>query len=147
MADDTAETLLMLTVDIVAAHVSNNNVALNDMPTLIVRVHNALAGLGSESEAAPQAQKPAVSVRNSVRPDHIVCLEDGRRMKMLKRHLSTDHGMTAADYRTKWNLPGDYPMVAPAYAEHRRTIAIENGLGRNGTGSKTRRAHLPKSKA
>ncbi|WP_447726020.1 MucR family transcriptional regulator [Sphingomonas koreensis] len=148
MADDTAETLLALTADIVTAHVSNNSVALNDMPGLIARVHDALAGLRSEPEAASvDPQKPAVSVRSSIKPDHLVCLEDGKKMKMLKRHLTTDHGMTAAEYRAKWNLPGDYPMVAPAYAEVRRNLAIASGLGRKTADAKPRRGGTPKSRA
>ena len=124
-----AETLIALTSDIVAAHVSNNGVAVEDLPTLIRNIHGALAGLGAapQVEARPQ---PAVSVRSSVKNDHIVCLEDGRKMKMLKRHLMTDHGLTPAEYRARWGLPADYPMVAPEYAEKRRTLAKAIGLGR-----------------
>lgn len=145
MADDAAEALLVLTADIVAAHVSNNNVAVSDMPGLIARIHEALAGLSNLSEPAPvEAQKPAVSVRNSVKPDYLVCLEDGKKMKMLRRHLHTDHGMTAAEYRAKWNLPGDYPMVAPAYAERRRDLAIAIGLGRKKGDTVPRRGGVPK---
>ena len=108
---------------------SNNNVAVEDVSTLIGSVYSALAGLG----AAPQAEvkpEPAVSVRASVKNDHIVCLEDGKKMKMLKRHLMTDHGLTPAEYRARWGLASDYPMVAPDYAEKRRTLAKEIGLGR-----------------
>src|SRR3546814_5724545 len=130
MAGAQNETLLTLTADIVAAHVSNNNVAVSDLATTIERVHGALAGLGSEpAEAAPEL-KPAVSVRASVKPEHIVCLEDGKRFKMLKKHLATDHDLTPQDYRARWNLPVDYPMVAPDYAQKRRELAVKIGLGR-----------------
>jgi len=132
MADDSSETLLTLTADIVTAHVSNNSVAVGDLAGLIGKVHAALAGLGAPvAEPAPDL-KPAVSVRASVKPDHIVCLEDGKKMKMLKRHLMTDHGLSPADYRAKWNLPADYPMVAPDYAETRRALAVKIGLGTKG---------------
>jgi predicted transcriptional regulator len=126
---DLSETLITLTSDIVAAHVSNNNVGVDEVPALIQNIYGALASLG----VAPQVEakpEPAVSVRASVKNDHIVCLEDGKKMKMLKRHLMTDHGLTPAEYRTRWGLPADYPMVAPDYAEKRRTLAKEIGLGR-----------------
>ncbi|HYD23179.1 MAG TPA: MucR family transcriptional regulator [Croceibacterium sp.] len=127
--NDMSETLITLTSDIVAAHVSNNSVAVDEVTALIQNVYGALAGLG----AAPQVEEkpePAVSIRSSVKNDHIVCLEDGKKMKMLKRHLMTDHGLTPAEYRARWSLPADYPMVAPDYAEKRRTLAKEIGLGR-----------------
>jgi predicted transcriptional regulator len=131
MADnnDTTETLITLTADIVSAHVSNNSVAVNDLPQLIQNVHNALTGLGSKPEPAPVKQEPAVSIRSSVKPDYIVCLEDGKKLKMLKRHLMTHYGMTPDEYRQKWGLSQDYPMVAPNYAEQRRTLAKKIGLG------------------
>jgi predicted transcriptional regulator len=121
--------LITLTSDIVTAHVANNNVNVDDLPALIENVYGALAGLGKtvEVEAPPE---PAVSVRASVKNDHLVCLEDGKKMKMLKRHLMTDHGMTPDEYRERWNLPADYPMVAPDYAEKRRELAKKIGLGR-----------------
>ena len=126
---DLAETLITLTSDIVAAHVSNNSVSVDEVPTLINNVYGALAGLGSEP--APEVKRePAVSVRASIKADHIICLEDGKKMKMLKRHLMTDHGMTPAEYRARWGLPADYPMVAPDYAEKRRVLAKKIGLGR-----------------
>ena len=131
MADQTGaeETLLTLTADIVAAHVSNNSVAVNDLPTLIQNVHAALSGI-SGSPAAPEARpEPKVPVRSSVKPDFIVCLEDGKRLKMLKRHLMTHYNMTPDQYRQKWGLASDYPMVAPNYAEQRRTLAKSIGLG------------------
>ncbi len=124
------ETYITLTADIVAAHVSNNSVAVSDIPALISNVHNALAGLSSPAVPEPVKQEPAVSIRSSIKPDYIVCLEDGKRLKMLKRHLMTHYGMTPEQYRTKWGLAGDYPMVAPNYAEQRRTLAKAIGLGR-----------------
>ena len=128
--DDLSETMITLTADIVAAHVSNNSVAVNDLPTLISNVHGALAALGAKPEAAPEPkQEPAVSVRASIKPDYIVCLEDGKKLKMLKRHLMTHYQMTPDQYRQKWNLAADYPMVAPNYAEQRRSLAKKIGLG------------------
>ena len=123
------DTLLTLTADIVAAHVSNNSVAVNDLPNLIQNVHSALAGI-STSPAAPEAKpEPKVPIRSSIKPDFIVCLEDGKKLKMLKRHLMTHYQMTPDQYRQKWGLPSDYPMVAPNYAEQRRTLAKSIGLG------------------
>jgi len=128
--NDLQETLITLTSDIVAAHVSNNSVAVSDLPVLITNVYQALAGLSPNEPAAPPAPEPAVSVRSSVKNDHIVCLEDGKKLKMLKRHLATRYNMTPDQYRQRWNLPADYPMVAPAYAEKRRELAKKIGLGR-----------------
>lgn len=127
---DMNETLITLTSDIVAAHVSNNNVPLEDLPTLISNVYGALSGLGSVEPVQEERPEPAVSVRASVKPDYIVCLEDGKKLKMLKRHLMTHYSMTPDDYRQRWNLPADYPMVAPNYAEKRRELAKKIGLGR-----------------
>ena len=127
------ETLVTLTADIVAAHVSNNSVAISDIPLVIRSVHEALAGLGNAEEPEVK-QEPAVSIRSSVKPDYIVCLEDGKKLKMLRRHLMTHYDMTPDDYRAKWNLPKDYPMTAPAYAEKRRALAKEIGLGTKGRG-------------
>jgi len=123
------DTLIMLTADIVAAHVSNNSVAVNDLPQLIANVHGALSTVQVGSAASERVAEPKVAVRSSIKPDYIVCLEDGKRMKMLKRHLMTDHKMTPAQYRQKWGLNSDYPMVAPNYAEQRRTLAKSIGLG------------------
>lgn len=123
------ETLITLTADIVAAHVSNNSVAVSDLPLLISNVHNALTGLGTPAVEPEVKQEPAVSVRASIKPDYIVCLEDGKKLKMLKRHLMTHYQMSPDQYRAKWNLPADYPMVAPNYAEQRRTLAKKIGLG------------------
>ena len=123
------DTLLTLTADIVAAHVSNNSVAVNDLPNLIQNVHGALTGISSTSSAPEARPEPKVSIRASIKPDYIVCLEDGKKQKMLKRHLMTNHGMTPDEYRQKWGLAADYPMVAPNYAEQRRTLAKSIGLG------------------
>lgn len=125
-----SDAIVSLTADIVAAHVSNNNVPIADLPALIAHVHRALSGLGKPIEAPIVPQEPAVSVRASVKPDYIVCLEDGRKLKMLKRHLMTTYQMTPSEYRAKWNLPSDYPMVAPNYAKLRRNLAVKIGLGR-----------------
>lgn len=123
------ETLITLTSDIVAAHVSNNSVAVSDLPLIISSVHGALAGLSGQ--AAEQARpEPAVPIKSSIKPDYVVCLEDGKKLKMLKRHLMTHYGMTPEDYRAKWGLPNDYPMVAPNYAEKRRELAKAIGLGK-----------------
>jgi len=123
-----AETIRNLTADIVAAHVSNNSVAVNDLPQLISNVWAALSGL-SPVNAVEEKPVPKVPVRSSVKPDYIICLEDGKRLKMLKRHLQTHYQMTPDDYRRKWGLAADYPMVAPNYAEQRRTLAKQIGLG------------------
>ena len=132
MQDDLAdrETLVTLTSDIVSAHVSNNAVAVGDLPALIANVYNALAGLDKPAQVPEALPEPAVSVRASVKNDYIVCLEDGKKMKMLKRHLANRYNMTPEQYRARWNLPADYPMVAPAYAERRRELAKAIGLGR-----------------
>lgn len=123
-----ADALRGLTADIVAAHVSNNTVAVNDLPLLIQNVWGALSGL-EEANRAEEKPVPKVPIRSSVKPDYIVCLEDGKRLKMLKRHLMTHYQMTPDQYRKKWGLPADYPMVAPNYAEQRRTLAKSIGLG------------------
>jgi predicted transcriptional regulator len=131
MADNEAadDTLLTLTADIVAAHVSNNSVAVNDLPNLIQNVHAALSGISRSASAPEPKPEPKVSIRSSVKPDYIVCLEDGKKLKMLKRHLMTHYNMTPDQYRQKWGLSADYPMVAPNYAEQRRKLAKSIGLG------------------
>ena len=131
MADNEAadDTLLTLTADIVAAHVSNNSVAVNDLPNLIQNVHSALSGISPRSSAPEAKPEPRVPIRSSIKPDYIVCLEDGKRLKMLKRHLMTHYNLTPDQYRQKWGLSPDYPMVAPNYAEQRRTLAKSIGLG------------------
>jgi predicted transcriptional regulator len=127
--DNFGETLITLTADIVSAHVSNNSVAVSDLPLLINNVHGALAGLGDQPEAPAPKLEPAVSVRSSIKPDYVVCLEDGKKLKMLKRHLMTHYNLTPDQYRQKWGLNADYPMVAPNYAEQRRALAKKIGLG------------------
>ncbi len=121
--------LLEVTSRIVTAHVSNNTVAPADLPRLINSVHQALTNLGEET---PSPAAPAVPIKKSVRPDYIICLDDGKKFKMLKGHLTTTHNLSPEEYRSKWNLPSDYPMVAPKYAEYRSEIAKKIGLGRKG---------------
>jgi predicted transcriptional regulator len=128
----TADAIIALTADIVSAHVSNNSVAVGDLPALIQNVHHALATLGVEAPVPEQKPEPAVSIRASVKPDYIICLEDGKKLKMLRRHLLTNYQMTPEQYRARWNLPPDYPMVAPNYTEQRRTLAKKIGLGTRG---------------
>src|SRR6516164_5876431 len=130
MADDFSATLLDLTTEIVTAHVSRNTVPAEQLPRLIQQIHEALAGLGAAAPDPGPERKPAVPVRSSVRPDHLVCLEDGRKVKMLKRHLFANHGMTPDDYRARWNLAPNYPMVAPRYSAKRAELAKTIGLGR-----------------
>jgi predicted transcriptional regulator len=127
---DMNETLITLTSDIVAAHVSNNPVAVGELGTLISSVYGALAGLGQVVVVEEKMPEPAVSIRSSIKPDYITCLEDGKKLKMLKRHLMTHYNLTPDQYRARWNLPADYPMVAPNYAEKRRELAKKIGLGR-----------------
>lgn len=124
------ETLIALTSDIVAAHVSNNSVSIDEVPSLISNVYSALTGLGGAQASDEVRPDPAVSIRASVKKGHIVCLDCGKKMKMLKRHLSTEHGMTPEEYRQRWDLAPDYPIVAPDYAEKRRELAMKSGLGR-----------------
>ena len=120
--------MIAWTADIVASHVQNNTVAISDLPILIKTVHDSLSVLGGENPA--EKPQPAVSIRRSITPDFIICLEDGRKLKMLKRHLSTAYGMTPGEYREKWGLPADYPMVAPNYAKQRSSLAKKIGLGK-----------------
>ena len=134
---DMGETLITLTSDIVAAHVSNNNVSAEDVSALIKSVYGALQGLGAPVQE--ERPEPAVPIRSSIKPDHLVCLEDGKKLKMLKRYLKTNYDMTPEQYRARWNLPADYPMVAPAYAERRRELAKEIGLGRKPSQRRGRR--------
>ncbi|QXF12869.1 MucR family transcriptional regulator [Sphingopyxis terrae] len=142
-----SETLVTLTAYIVAAHVSNNSVAISDIPLLIRSVHEALAGLASGAEPEPEPQQPAVSVRASVKPDYIVCLEDGKKLTMMRRYLMTNFGMTPDEYRAKWSLPKEYPMVAPNYAEKRRELAKQIGLGTKGRGGGRKPAARGRAKA
>ncbi len=123
--------VLEMTVEIVASHVSNNSVAIDDLPALIGKVHQALSGLsdGIPPPSTSTRPQPAVSIKKSVMPDYIICLEDGKKLKMLKRHLRTAYNMTPEQYRERWSLPVDYPMVAPNYARQRRDLAKQIGLG------------------
>lgn len=122
-----------MAVDVVAAYVSNNQVATAQIPEIINNVYNSLVSLETKpEEPAVEAPKPAVAVRKSVTPEYIVCLEDGKKLKMLKRHLRTTYNMSPEEYRAKWNLPPDYPMVAPNYARQRSDFAKKIGLGRKG---------------
>jgi predicted transcriptional regulator len=132
----TDTSFIELTADIVSAHVSNNSVASADVPSLIKSVFDALARTAEPLVTEPARREPAVSVRASIKPDYLVCLEDGAKLKMLKRYLRTNYDMSPDDYRAKWDLPKDYPMVAPNYAETRRALAHKSGLGRK-PGAKT----------
>lgn len=123
--------LVEFSSEIVAAYVSNNAVAPSDLPKLIAEVHTALKGLSKEEAAEPvEEKKPAVPIRKSVTPDYIICLEDGKKFKSLKRHLRTHYNLSPEEYREKWGLPADYPMVAPSYSATRSKLAKANGLGR-----------------
>ena len=122
--------LIELTADIVTAHISNNNTSVADVPALIQSVFTALTNAEQPATEEPVNAEPAVPVRSSIKHDYIVCLEDGKKLKMLKRYLRTNYAMTPDEYRAKWGLPRDYPMVAPAYAEQRRGLAQAIGLGR-----------------
>ena len=121
--------LLRMTSDVVAAYVKNNPLQAAELTSLIQTVHSSLSVLNGGGEAKAEPQKPAVSIRRSVTPDYIVCLEDGKKLKMLKRHLRTTYGLTPDEYRAKWGLPTDYPMVAPNYAKQRSAFAKKIGLG------------------
>ena len=133
MAEEDGQAILTLTAQIVAAHVSNNSVPAEALPSLIRQVHEALSGAG-QPVAEPEKLQPAVPVKRSVFPDYIVCLEDGKKLKMLKRHLQSAYAMTPDQYRERWGLPADYPMVAPNYAERRSALARQIGLGRKDGG-------------
>lgn len=126
--------LLRMTSDVVAAYVGNNHIATEDLPNLIGDVYKSIAQLSTEDNAPEpvEPQKPAVPIRRSITPDYLVCLEDGKKLKMLKRYLRSRYDMTPEDYRAKWNLPSDYPMVAPNYAKQRSDFAMKIGLGKRG---------------
>ena len=130
--DDKSE-IIEMTADIVSAYVGNNSVATADLPNLIQSVHRALAGVAAGVEAVEAAPKePAVPLKRSITPDYLICLEDGRKFKSLKRHLRTKYNMSPEEYRSKWGLPKDYPMVAPNYAKARSELAKQMGLGQGG---------------
>ncbi|HSE73258.1 MAG TPA: MucR family transcriptional regulator [Dongiaceae bacterium] len=124
--------LLSMVTDIVSAHLSHNTVPMGDIPRLIHDVYGALTGLGQIPARSAERLEPAVPVKKSVTADYIVCLEDGKKLKMLKRHLRTAYGLTPEQYREKWSLPADYPMVAPNYAKKRSSLARQIGLGTGG---------------
>ena len=138
-----SDTLITHTTDIVVSFVANSSIGAQEVSSLIQTVHATLAGLGSGTNEERRPD-PAVSVRASVKNDHIVCLEDGKKFKMLKRHLMTDHGMTPDEYRARWDLPASYPMVAFDYAEKRRDLAKKIGLGRK-PGERPTRKSTPKA--
>lgn len=130
--------LLACTTEIVSAHLSNNQIASDEIPALIQRVYKTLAGvhhgdqIGPNLLSATERPQPAVPIKRSVTPEFIICLEDGKKLKMLKRHLKTAYNMTPEEYRERWGLPADYPMVAPSYAKQRSTLAKDIGLGKRG---------------
>ncbi|MDE2357599.1 MAG: MucR family transcriptional regulator [Alphaproteobacteria bacterium] len=132
MDETNPQMIVEKTSEIVAAFVSNNETSTADLPGLIQAVHRALVGISTGAPEIEPRKEPAVSIRRSVTPDHIVCLEDGRKFKSLKRHLRTKYGMSPDEYRTKWGLPKDYPMVAPNYAAARSALAKNMGLGKGG---------------
>jgi predicted transcriptional regulator len=137
--DDKSE-IIEMTADIVSAYVGNNSVSAGELPSLIQSVHRALAGVSNGTETVETAPKePAVPVKRSITPDHLVCLEDGRKFKSLKRHLRTKYNMSPEDYRAKWGLPKEYPMVAPNYAKARSELAKQMGLGQGGRQAPARR--------
>lgn len=130
--------LLELTSEIVAAHASNNTVPARDLPEIIKAVFSTLSALGQD-QIEGERPEPAVAIKKSVTPDYIICLEDGKKLKMLKRHLNTAYGMSPEEYRERWGLPGDYPMVAPNYAKKRSSLAKKIGLGRKPGAKKSRK--------
>lgn len=136
--DDSTVELLKLASDIVSAYVSNNSLATDDLPSMIRTVHNTLLDIEKGVETGAPDLTPAVPVKKSVTAEYIVCLEDGKKLKMLKRYLRSQYGMTPEDYRARWNLPADYPMVAPNYAAQRSRLAKQIGLGRTATSTAPR---------
>ena len=139
------ETLITFTADVVSAHVASNSVQADELPALIQSVYAAFANLGKAAEVVEEKREPAVSIRSSVKQDTIICLECGFRGKMLKRHLDTEHNLTPAEYKARWNLPADYPIVAPAYAAQRAELAKSIGLGRK-VGQKVTKKAAPRKK-
>lgn len=133
------EDLLRMTAQVVAAYVGNNVIPAAQVPEVITSVYGSLASLESGAGDEQTTQKPAVPIKKSITPDYVVCLEDGKKLKMLKRHLRTTYGLTPEEYRAKWGLPADYPMVAPNYAKQRSSFAKKIGLGRK-PGARKRRA-------
>jgi predicted transcriptional regulator len=138
MGKDSEEDILKLVTEIVSAYVSKNPVAAEDLPGIIKNVHATLGGFAGKAEARALPRTPAVAVKKSIQPDYIVCLEDGKRLKMLKRYLRSRYKLSPDEYRERWNLPPDYPMVAPNYAQKRSDFAKKIGLGK-GDGRKGKR--------
>jgi predicted transcriptional regulator len=137
---DENEALLGMTTQVVSAYLGNNSVPSAQISEVITTIYESLAKLSSpEPEAEPEPMKPAVSIKKSITPEHIICLEDGKHLKMLKRHLRTTYNLSPEEYRAKWGLPADYPMVAPNYAQQRSEFAKKIGLGRQSTGRKRRK--------
>ena len=148
MSETNNHEIVELTADLVSAYISNNPVPASELTTLIAQIHQSLVGLsGGPAIPVEEAQKPAVNPKRSVHDDYIVCLEDGKRFKSLKRHLSTHYNLTPEAYREKWNLPRDYPMVAPGYAAARSALAKERGLGRKPKEATAEEAPTPKKRA
>jgi predicted transcriptional regulator len=135
-----SDDILKLATEVVAAYVSNNPIPVSEVPAMLKTVHSTLGGLvGVSGGEVATGQKPAVPIKRSVNPDFIVCLEDGKKLKMLKRYLRSNYNMTPEEYRAKWGLPADYPMVAPNYAAQRSEFAKKIGLGRTASSSGRRR--------
>ena len=126
------EDLLAMATEIVSAYVSNNTIPAGDISNVIEQVYKTLTNISAENYTSADRPQPAVPIKRSVTPDHIICLEDGKKLKMLKRHLKTAYNMTPEEYRERWGLPADYPMVAPNYAEQRSKLAKDIGLGTRG---------------
>src|SRR5690625_897716 len=140
----TRDELLAYTTEVVSAHLGNNAVSAADVPSLILAVHEAFAEVSEKGPVEEPKPVPAVPIRRSVQPDHLVCLEDGKKLKTLRRHLLTSHGLTPEEYRHKWGLGPDYPMVAPSYTQHRSELAKKIGLGRRArTEAETRSKKSP----
>jgi predicted transcriptional regulator len=133
-----SKNIVQLAASIVSAYISNNSLPMTDLPSLISSVHDVVAKLAGNSSHAPPAEplRPAVSIKKSISDDYLICLEDGRKFKSLKRHLRTRYNLTPEQYRAKWQLPPDYPMVAPAYAETRSRMAKDMGLGQQRRGKR-----------
>ena len=149
MANETPQEVgetLHLTTDIVAAYVSNNSVNAEKIPALIQEVHDTVKALAAGAAANSGNQAPAVPIKKSVTPDHIICLEDGKKLKMLKRYIRTQYGLTPEEYRRKWGLPADYPMVAPNYAKRRSQFAKDIGLGKGAVRKVKAKAKTTKKK-
>ncbi|USI74877.1 MucR family transcriptional regulator [Sphingomonas morindae] len=138
--------LIELTAEIVSAHVSNNQIDTAEVPALIANVHRALAAATAPQAVEAERPEPAVSIKASIRPDYLVCLEDGAKVKMLKRYLSARFGLTPDEYRRKWGLPRDYPMVAPNYAEKRKQLALAIGLGRKKPAEPVAKTRKPRAR-